>query len=158
MKHCPSQIFTACRSDLDNSWQCFRSHLSELSCWSFYNGSQWGVCDFTMFGINTDLGINPSSIPHTAVGILLRSAIVEFETQSITLSIISDIYSLQWSKTRAKPATSDGFSHVFAFCFEKINQQHTKQMCHFVNVQVYLFIETRPTISNGFSRPRSLFR
>ena len=44
---------------------------SELSCQNFYNGSQWGVYDFTMleigdyFGINTDLRIDPNSIPHT---------------------------------------------------------------------------------------------
>ena len=44
---------------------------SELSCWNFYNRSQWGVYDFPMlevgdiFGINTDLRINHNSIPHT---------------------------------------------------------------------------------------------
>ena len=42
-----------------------------LSCQNFYNGSQWGVYDFPMmeigdlFGINTDLRIDPNSIPHT---------------------------------------------------------------------------------------------
>ena len=43
----------------------------ELSCQFFYNGSQWSVYDFPMlqigdfFGINTDLRIDPNSIPHT---------------------------------------------------------------------------------------------
>ena len=41
LKKCPSQIFTACRSDLDTSWKCFMCDSSELSCWIFYNGSQW---------------------------------------------------------------------------------------------------------------------
>ena len=63
-KKCLSQIFTACRSGLDTSWKCFMCDNSELSCWNFYNGSQWSVNDFTMlkdgrlFGINTDLRIN----------------------------------------------------------------------------------------------------
>ena len=41
VKNCPSQIFTACRSDLDNSWQYFMYESSELRCWNFCNGSQW---------------------------------------------------------------------------------------------------------------------
>ena len=63
------------KSDLDNSWQCFICDNSELSCQNFYNGSQWGVYDFTMleigdfFGINTDLRIDPNSIPHTGTSI-----------------------------------------------------------------------------------------
>ena len=70
-KKYPSWIFTACRSDLDTSWVCFMCDNSELSCWNFYNGSQWGVYDFPMveigdfFWINPDLKINPNSIPHT---------------------------------------------------------------------------------------------
>ena len=51
---------------------------SELSCHNFYNGSQWGVYDFPMleigdsFGINTDLRIDPNSIPYP------ETAIVQF--------------------------------------------------------------------------------
>ena len=42
-----------------------------IKCQNCYNGSQWGVYDFPMFeigdffGINTDLRIDPNSIPHT---------------------------------------------------------------------------------------------
>ena len=39
-KACPSRIFTACRPDLDTSWECFMHGSSELSCWNFYNRSQ----------------------------------------------------------------------------------------------------------------------
>ena len=47
---------------------------SKLSCQNFYNGSQWGVYDFTMLemgdfvGINTDLRTDPNSIPYPAIG------------------------------------------------------------------------------------------
>ena len=41
VKNCPSRIFSACRSDLDNSWQYSMYESSELRCWNFYNGSQW---------------------------------------------------------------------------------------------------------------------
>ena len=57
-RKCPSQIFTACRSDLDISWECFMCDNSELSCWNFYNGSQWGVYDFAMLEIGHFFGIN----------------------------------------------------------------------------------------------------
>ena len=39
LKKCSSQIFTACRSDLDTSWEYFVYNKSELSCWN-YNGCQ----------------------------------------------------------------------------------------------------------------------
>ena len=31
----------AVKPDLDTSWECFMYDKSELSCWNFYNGSQW---------------------------------------------------------------------------------------------------------------------
>ena len=50
-----SWIFTACRSDLDTSWECFMCDNSELSCQNFYNGSQWGVYHFPMLEIGNFL-------------------------------------------------------------------------------------------------------
>ena len=46
VKKCPSQIYKHSKSDLDTYWQCFMCENSELSCWNFYNGSQWV---FTIF-------------------------------------------------------------------------------------------------------------
>ena len=43
---------------------------SELSCQNVYNGSQWGVYDIPMleigdfFEINTDLRLDPNSVPY----------------------------------------------------------------------------------------------
>ena len=56
-KKCPSQIFTACRSDLDTSWKCFMSDSSELSCWNFYNGNQREFHFALSFNIGNDLFI-----------------------------------------------------------------------------------------------------
>ena len=55
---------------------------SELSCQNFYSGSQWGVYDFPMMGIgdfffliNTDLQIDPNSIPYP-VGSIHKSVFI----------------------------------------------------------------------------------
>ena len=69
-KKCPSQIYKQWKSNLNTSWECSMCDNSELSCWKFYNGSQWGVYDFPMleignfFRINPDLRINPNLIPY----------------------------------------------------------------------------------------------
>ena len=42
-----SQIFTACRSNLDTSWECFMCDNSELSCWNF-NGDFIFALSFTI--------------------------------------------------------------------------------------------------------------
>ena len=70
-KNCTSWIYKQWKSDLDNSWECFLYDNSELNCWNF-NGDfilpyliQWVM--IYSFGINTDLQIDPKSIPHTVL-------------------------------------------------------------------------------------------
>ena len=41
LKKCSSQIYKQWKSDLNTSWICFMCDNSELSCWNFYNRSQW---------------------------------------------------------------------------------------------------------------------
>ena len=64
-----SRIFTACRSDLNTSWECFMCDNSELSCWNFYRQSM-SVHNFSIvkdrihWAINHCLAINHKPIPH----------------------------------------------------------------------------------------------
>ena len=70
-KKYPSWIYKQWKSDWYASWVCFMCDNSELSCWHFNGNSifpyllQWVM--IYSFGIITDLGIDPNSIPYPAL-------------------------------------------------------------------------------------------
>ena len=55
VKNCPGRIYKQWKSDMYNSWQCFMHDNSELSCWIFYNGSQWRFHFALSFAMGHDL-------------------------------------------------------------------------------------------------------
>ena len=69
----PSWNYKQWKSDLDASSKCFMYDNSELSCWKFYDGSQWVFMIFPLseiggsFGVHNDWRIDPNSIPYPDV-------------------------------------------------------------------------------------------